>query len=609
MMRALRDNMKYILGIVAAAFIIMLVFSWGMGGFRNTSTVSKGIIGKINGQEIQYKRFQEFVNLQVSQIREQSPEKEISEFEMQRIRDQVWEQMIQSILFQEEIKKLNILTSPEEVVYNLRTLQNIPPEYVEYIKSVEGFQTEGKFDINKYQQALQDPANYQQWIPFENMIKSQLPLQKLRQRILSTIRVTDDELYLDYIWKNEKVNVTYIEFNQNNISTENMEASDEEISEYYKKHKETYTEPEKRKLKYVKFEFIPSREDSAEIRDDIKDIMAQLKEGEAFSELAKTYSEDPGSASQGGDLGYFSRGTMAKPFEEAAFKAKIGEIVGPVKTNFGLHIIKVLDKKNIDGELQVHAQHILLKFKPSIETEENIREDANYVYQELQDTKGKEFNKIVQEVGLESKETPFFRQGQFIPGIGLAANINKITFEKNVHWYSRPVTINDNLYILQLVEIQKPQVKPLEEVKETIKTMVINQKKKKRAAELCNEIYEKITPGSNLDEIAKENSLSVQTTGQFTREGNIPKIGNNMDFSAVAFNIKEGEISQPIEGIRGYYLLQVIERNQISKEDFKSLKENYKNQYLQQKMQQIYYSWYDDLKKEAKIKDYRYLYY
>ncbi|MEJ2629180.1 MAG: peptidylprolyl isomerase, partial [bacterium] len=314
-------------------------------------------------------------------------------------------------------------------------------------------------------------------------------------------------------------------------------------------------------------------------------------------------------ASQGGDLGYFSRGTMTKPFEEAAFKAKIGEIVGPVKTNFGLHIIKVLDKKIKDGELQVHAQHILLKFKPSIETEENIREDANYVYQELQDTKGKEFNKIVQEVGLEPKETPLFRQGQFIPGIGLAENINKITFEKNVHWYSRPVTINDNLYILQLVEIQKSQVKPLEQVKETIKKMVINQKKKKRTAELCNEIYEKITPGSNLDEIAKENSLSVQTTGPFTREGSIPRIGNNMDFSAVAFSIKEGDISQPIEGIRGYYLLQVIERNQIRKEDFKSLKENYKNQYLQQKMQQIYYSWYEDLKKEAKIKDYRYLYY
>jgi len=235
-MQALRDNMKYILGVVAVAFVIMLIFSWGMGGFRNTSTVEKGIIGKINGQEIQYKRFQELVSFQVSQIREQSPEQEIAEFQLQRIRDQVWEQMIQSILFQEEVERLNIKVSPEEVVYNLQTLQNIPPEYIEYIKSVENFQTAGEFDINKYRQALRDPANYQQWIPFENMIKNQLPLQKLRQRIISTIRVTDTELYQDYTWKNEEVNVNYIEFNQNTVSSENIEVSDEEIIEYYKSH-------------------------------------------------------------------------------------------------------------------------------------------------------------------------------------------------------------------------------------------------------------------------------------------------------------------------------------------------------------------------------------
>jgi len=608
-MQALRDNMKYILGVVAVAFVIMLIFSWGMGGFRNTSTVEKGIIGKINGQEIQYKRFQELVSFQVSQIREQSPEQEIAEFQLQRIRDQVWEQMIQSILFQEEVERLNIKVSPEEVVYNLQTLQNIPPEYIEYIKSVENFQTAGEFDINKYRQALRDPANYQQWIPFENMIKNQLPLQKLRQRIISTIRVTDTELYQDYTWKNEEVNVNYIEFNQNTVSSENIEVSDEEIIEYYKSHEDSYTEPEKRKLRYVRFEFTPSQDDTLATYADIREILEQLKEGEDFSELAETYSDDQGTASKGGDLGYFSRGSMAKPFEEAAFNTEIGEIVGPVETNFGLHIIKVLDKRYKDGEYQVHAQHILLKYNASIETEENIREDANYVYEELKDSKGKDFIEIINEVGLEPQETPLFQEGQFIPGIGLAENINKVVFENNKNWFSRPVTIRDNLYIYQLIDIQKPHVKPIEEVKESIHTTIINEKKKEKAEQLCQEIYEQVTPADNLEQIAEENSLTVNITGHFKREANIPKIGRNINFSAAAFALDEGKISKPIEGTRAYYLLEITDRNNISKEDFEAVKDSYRNTYLQQKMQQIYRSWYTDLKEEANIKDYRYLYY
>ncbi len=608
-MQALRENMKYILGIVAVAFVIMLIFSWGMGGFRNTSTIEKGIIGKINGQEIQYKKFQEMVSFQITQIREQSPEQEISEFQLQRIREQVWEQMIQSVLFQEEVERLNIKVSPEEVVYNLQTLQNIPPEYVEYIKSVETFQTDGEFDINKYRQALSDPANYQQWIPFENMIKNQLPLQKLRQRIISTIKVTDTELYQDYMWKNEEVNVRYLEFNQNTVSSENIEVSDEVIIDYYKSHKDSYTEPEKRKLRYVRFEFTPSRNDTLATHADITEILEQLKEGEDFSELAEIYSEDQGTASRGGDLGYLSRGSMATPFEEAAFNAEIGEIVGPVKTNFGLHIIKVLDKRYKDGEYQVHAQHILLKYNASIETEENIREDANYVYEELKDTKGKDFIKIVNEVGLEPQETPLFQEGQFIPGIGLAENINKIVFENNKNWFSRPITIRDNLYIFQLIEIQKPHVKPIEEVKESIHSTIINEKKKKKAEQLCRELYEQITPDDNLKKIAEEHSLDVHTTGFFKREASIPRIGKNINFSATAFKLEEGEISKPIEGTRAYYLLKVINRKRISKENFESVKDSYENTYLQQKMQQIYRSWYTNLKEKAKIKDYRYLYY
>ncbi|OVE78649.1 hypothetical protein BVY01_04865, partial [bacterium I07] len=106
-----------------------------------------------------------------------------------------------------------------------------------------------------------------------------------------------------------------------------------------------YMVPEKRQLQYMMFTFKPSHEDTLETKQDIRNILESIQNGADFSELAKDYSEDTGSAEKGGDLGFFGKGVMVKAFEEAAFEAAIGEVIGPVETEHGLHLIKVLAKK------------------------------------------------------------------------------------------------------------------------------------------------------------------------------------------------------------------------------------------------------------------------
>lgn len=602
-MQSLRNNMKYILIVVAAAFIIMLVFSWGMGGFQNKTGVEKGIIGEINGQQIQYKNYANAVSQQLSQIRNQSPQQEISDFQIKRIRDQVWESFLQNILFTEEIKRLNIKISPEEIVFHLR---NNPPEF---LRSNEYFQTDGQFDILKYHQALSNPDNYNQWIPIENYLREQIPLQKLRQRIISTIRVTDNELFYNYKWKNEKVNVKYLEFSINSISQENIEIPKSKINKYYKENDDIYTEPEKRKLNYILLKSEPSREDSLNTRNDIDDLLNQIKNGSDFSDLAKDFSDDPGTASKGGDLGFFSKGTMAKSFEEASFNAKPGDVVGPVETQFGLHLIKVLEKRQKDGNPEVYAQHILLKFKPSTETQDRIRSNSEFIYNELQNSDGKNFEEIVKQIGLTLNETPFFTEGQFVPGIGIAANINKHVFNNNKKWFSQPTSLRNNIIVFQISEIKKSYIKPLDDVYETIETKLINEKRLEKAEKMCIDYYNKIKSGLSFEEAEESDSIKISETGLFTRKGNIPGVGKNTKFSAAAFSLSENEISEPVEGIRGYYILKLIDGINITEKNFALVKDNFKNEFLQQRRQQIYFSWYNKLKDNADIKDYRYLYF
>ena len=155
MMQTLRKYMKQIFWVVAIAFIATIVFSWGMGGFKDKGyQAQQGIIGIINGQKIQYQQFAMALDQEIENLKLQSGNQDISEYRIQSLRDQIWESIVQNILLTQEIDRLNIQASPDEIVFQLR---NNPPEF---IRSNEQFQTEGQFDMTKYQQALSDPRNY-----------------------------------------------------------------------------------------------------------------------------------------------------------------------------------------------------------------------------------------------------------------------------------------------------------------------------------------------------------------------------------------------------------------------------------------------------------------
>jgi len=600
MMRTLRKYMKHILWIVALAFVATIIFSWGMGGFKRRSQAAKGIIGVVNGQKISYQQFFTLMDQEIENTKKQSGTDELSEYQRQAIRDRVWQTLVRNILFAQEVKRLKIKASPEEIVFQLR---NNPPDV---IKSNKQFQTDGKFDMSKYQQALSDPRNYNAWIPLENYFRNNLPIQKLQQNIIATVRVTDSEVREAYRLENERVNVKYIFFDPSKVSMENINVSDSEISTYYKEHRKDYREPEKRKIQYVLFKNIPSSDDSMQTQRDAQDILKQLRNGADFEELAKEYSDDKGTASKGGDLGFFGKGEMVKPFEKAVFSARVGEIVGPVKTQFGLHIIQVLARKTEKGKTKVHARHILLKYKTSPETYDAINEKAQYFYDEVKRTKGKKFNELAKEEGLTVKETPLFQKGGFIPGIGMVPRITYFAFQQRIGWVSQPITTSgEDIIIFRISAIQKPHYKSLKEVKSSILNILQMDKKKKRTGKICMQVWEKINHGMSFEEAAQKDSLKIMETGLFKLQSYLPGIGMDPHFNGAAFKLKVGEVSKPVEGNRGYYLIKLINHTKLNEKIFEAEKNKKKQELLQQKMQMAYIAWFNSLKEKANIKDYR----
>jgi hypothetical protein len=170
--------------------------------------------------------------------------------------------------------------------------------------------------------------------------------------------------------KNQTAQGRYMVFPYNTFDVDSATITEADLKAWYDSNRDDFKSPEEREIDYVQFEVKPSAEDTLDAQDQMAYIKRQLDRGESFEDLARTYSTDASNADRGGDLGWFGPGRMVPAFEEAAFAAEPGSIVGPVETRFGLHLIKVngheeRDKGDGEMEEQVSAQHILIKYEAS----------------------------------------------------------------------------------------------------------------------------------------------------------------------------------------------------------------------------------------------------
>jgi len=603
MLQTLRNNMRYIMFVVAAAFILTIIFSWGMGGFKNKRTkVQSGILATINNNKIMYQTFALLVDQEIKQMKENQNKTSLTDYEVQSIREKVWNETLRDMLMTQEVHRLGIQTTANEIFLHL---ENNPPAF---IKSHEAFQTEGKFDIQKYHQALHDKQYANAWVNAENYLRSTIPMQKLGSWLLSTIRISDSELEQAFAMKQNQVNVQYIQFNPYHYPVDSIETGDQEIQKYYQMHKNDYMLEEQRQIKYVKFDLHPSEEDTALIWEDARDLINRINDGEDFAQIAESESQDPGSAERGGDLGFFGHGDMVKPFEEAAFGARVGELVGPVVSNYGLHIIKVTDRKRENGAVKIKASHILLKFEASPETYDRVNDAASYFSDELTESDDYSFDALAKREGYEVQESPLFSDGGFIPGVGMSATMNRLAFREELGYVSPPISVNDQLYVFNVSNIEGKHIQPLEEVKSKVERSLKREKQKEMALADCQNFWEKIQ-SSDFETVALEDSVEIKETGLFSYETGAPQIGKNPKFSGTAFGLSAGDVSKPIETDRACYILKVLEKTEFDKSDFNAQKETLRQELMNKKMNMYYMAWIEQLKKDAKIEDFRAAYF
>ena len=381
----------------------------------------------------------------------------------------------------------------------------------------------------------------------------------------------------------------------------------------YNENIDDYEQPEMRYMKYVKWPIVSNYNDSLRVQLEAGDLIRRIHQGESFADIANAYSEDPGNSVNpdslnGGRLGWFDKGQMVKEFEEAAFNGKIDEVVGPILTQFGYHIIKINNKRPFeDGEEQVNASHILLTVTPGKDTENELRnlssifslEAKEYGFFDLADSLNMEINDAN---GVQ-------RASIFIEDIGVARNAVQFAFSSEEGEVSEYVE-NDNYFLVfYLDSISPSEAMSFETVKESLIEESIVDIKKKQIEEIANNLLidkENINL-SDLAETYPNFEYVEEATG--TLIGSFTSIGKSNYVAGALLNAKEGDFLGPLQTIRGQAFIKVLSIDAINEEDFDEKKESLKFSLIIQRQNLIWSNWLQALRDNSDIEDNRFDFY
>jgi len=593
--------------------LVLFIGSMTVGGLVGGADIVNQLLGKtdvtkaiavINGEKITPDQFFQSVNFRLDGIRDQG--QEIDDRQLDQVRSTVLDEIIEVTLVNQEIKKRGIKVTDDEIYYHL--LYSPPP----VIQNAADFQSDGQFDREKYLDALQNPQA-DEWKPLENFVRDYLPRQKLYDQIKSGIQVTNEQVRNAFIKRNINYTISALVIHVYEIVGDTVTLTDDIVEDYYFMNPDDFERKENRILSYAKWEKKPSLEDTTLIRQEIQDILERIQDGEDFASLANEYSQDPGNKGpdgedKGGDLGWFRRGQMVEPFEEASFQAAIGDIVGPIETTFGYHIISVKDKRTTGEVEEVNASHILIKVNMGPSTRQQIRNQANQFSFDVEDYG---FDEAVQMNNLSITTLgPIQENARFVSGFGFFSGPARFAFSSEKDAVSDILESENAFVLFRLDSIISAGVKPFDEVESQIRQKLILEKQMKIVEFMMEDAYARVFDGVTFEDIRNSND-KFKVVGPVTQKltSSFPSIGRNSSVIGALLVSEPDDLLPPVEISNGYALIRFEDSDDFDQSQWVIQKESLSSELLIERQNAALREWLNELKGQAKIVDNRTYYF
>ena len=268
MMTQLRGQMKTILWILIVAFLGTIIFSWGMGGFKNPD--KPGVIGEIEGQEITLENFEQIIRFEHNRAARQADNQELDDQTLKKIREDAWDSELKRILKKNEERRLHIKVTNQEIAY---LVENYPPSE---IREVESFQKDGKFDLELYQNFLRDPQAVPFLLEIEGRVRDFLLDQKLNFHVYQSTDVSFQDIKDEYLKGSANGKMRFIVVLNDGFEVDSSEVTEEMMRRYYHLFADKFKKYPQSRFAYVKFQTIPTSEDTADIEHEANELFKDI---------------------------------------------------------------------------------------------------------------------------------------------------------------------------------------------------------------------------------------------------------------------------------------------------------------------------------------------
>lgn len=589
----------------AAKWIWLFVFFAFIGGFLLAET--SGLIGRgpltpstpvaeVNGREILYEEWTRRVQQAMQQ--QQQVGRSLTQDEVRQVENDVLDEMIMQVLLDQEYRRRGIGVTDEE----LREFARYAPP--PFLYNNPELQTEGRFDPQKYQRLLASPQARQGGIliALESYYRSEIPKEKLFEQITDGVYLSNAELWRQVQDERDSAQVSYVAWRPQLDSGTLNSVTDTEARAYFDGHKSEFTRPGQARLSVLHIPRTVSAADTAATRDRLRALRAEITGGAKFEDVARRESHDSVSGSNGGDLGRGARGRFVPEFEQEAYKLRPREVSGPVLTQFGYHLIRVDEKKGDTLALR----HILLRIQQTdsaaLATDRQADELATIAAgsedRTKLDTAAKKLGLPVAHIeAIEGR--PASLNGGAVPSVSAwafggarAGEVSELFDDDKGYWLARLDTITHG------------GDARFEAVREEIRAKLARDKAVARLVPSAQQ-FAQTAASDGFDVAAKRAGLTVTRSPTFSRLSFVPGLGTFSKPIGAAFGLPVGAVSAPVDDESGVYVMRVERRVNTDRAEFEKEIETLRRQRLQQLKQQRLRLFLEDLRKAAKVEDYR----
>ncbi len=602
MFEALRRMILPIIIIVLVFFLGMIVLQWGLDLNRSGRGAQANVAGVVNGEEIPWDAFyQTNRNLLQNELQRRGADYEIPDERARQIERQAWDQLVADRVIKQEAVRLGI-TVTESDVYNY--LKASPPQY---LRQAPELTTNGQFDYQKYLALMADPSAGPLWAEVEPMVRDELKQIKMAQYASAAAHVTEDEVKQAFLDTKEQVSVGLVNVTLNQFASVVPEASDEELQAYFSEHQTDYPVAERVVLDIVKISKDPSEVDKEFAKAEAQMVYDSVTTGSDFAEFARIFSDDPGSGSAGGDLGWIAPGTMVNEFDSAAFAMAEGDISVPIKTSFGWHVLKhhgYRDEEKTTGDKkemvrEAHVSHVLVRIEASAETLEDAWQQLDLIRTET-DNVGLAAAAEAEE--LEIYTAPPTEATGYISYIGTSAEALSWAFETEVGEISEVLDLPSAYCLMRLSDKLPAGFADLSDIESQVKRDYRNEKLAQICRDTIQMVYDEVHKGTAVKDAAERFQLTYEVLPTFSRNGTVAKIASDPVIIGTAFGLRgAGSVTQPIDYSTGTAIVELLARLSPDLTEYNENRDSVYDATLAAKQQSCFRTWYTMLIENAEV--------